>query len=366
MNPDSNSTSNRIPIIVGILVVVVLIVASYVLFTFQSRVPANQVAFQSRVPANQVATMTVRFVDSALDEKTGTFNLFFACDKEKGTCEPSNDENLPPHMGYAIMSLKRVGEETGNTAYVAKADAIIKITLERCETDIKHCEWNFFPIHDYYKSTGDSLYRDAMVKLGDSLLAKRPIGELINNNVPIKWERLYDVTQEKKYKNQLLALADEIMEKPIAGAKEIYTIGDFSVDDMLAQAMWAVVVPAYRVSKDPKYLVFAEDFFDKARIEDNVDKFLRFSAGISVLLKGLESILDISSLDTSRTSEYRDKAKKISGAFLQERWDTPERTLVNGDYGVIIHSTTNSKTTNLQGWLTVLLLQLGEEKISVK
>ncbi len=365
MNPDSNSPVNRIPIIVGILVVV-LIVASYVLFTFQSRVPANQVAFQSRVPTNQVVAMTVRSVDSALDEKTGTFNLFFACDKEKGTCEPYNDENQPPHMGYAIMSLKRVGEATGNTAYTAKADAIIKIVLERCETDIKHCEWNFFPLYDYYKNTGDSLYRDAMVKVSDSLLAERPINDLINNNIPIKWGRLYDVTQEEKYKNRLIASADEVMEKPIPGAKEVYTIGDFSVDSMLTQAMWAVVVPAYRVSKDPKYLAFAEDFFDKAKIEDNVDKFLPFFAGVSVLLKGLESILDISSLDASRTGEYRDKAKKISGALLQKRWDTPERTLVNGDYGIITHPTNNGKATNLQGWFTVLLLQLGEEKISVK
>lgn len=349
----SSSFKKQILMIVG--VVIVLAIGGYVFYIFSSRVSANE-----------VATMTAKFVDSALDEKTGTFNLFFECDRGNGTCAPINNDE-PPHMGYSIMSLKLVGEETGNTAYITKADTILKTALERCETDTKYCEWNFFPLFHYYKETGDPLYRDAMVKLGDLLLAERSFGDLVSQNIPVKWWRLYDITKEEKYKDRLLIMADKVLENPISDltkTKEVYTTGGFSVDNMVTQTIWAVVVPAYRVSNDEKYLAFAETYFDKAKIEDNADKFLVSQTGAAALIKGLEAILDISSLDASQSSTYMARAKKISEFILQKGWDTPNRKLANGDYGILVSPT--RKATNLQGWFTVLLLKLGTEKLSIR
>ena len=308
----------------------------------------------------QIAADAARFVDASLNEKTGTYDLFFTCSSDKETCNVLTDPSRPPHMGYAIMSLDHVGRATGDARLVNKAKLLIDQAVEKCGADQRYCEWNFFPLHYYAKTTGEGRYREAMLKISDKIMAERPVRELLDNNLGIKLWLLYDVTKDEKYRERLTRLADEQLETyPVERLNDPLVYEDDGGNVYLYDLpiMWALYVPAYNATKDAKYLEPVTEFFDSARLEKHLWSFWNVSA-TGNLVKGIETLLDISDADPARRDAYRAKARILADSLMRERWDTPERPLVNGDYGLLVSPT--EKATNVQGWLIHSLLELAD------
>ena len=306
------------------------------------------------------ASRLAQFVDASLDETTKTYDLFFRCSAIQKTCATVIDPSRPPHMGYATMSLDHVGRAMNDDRLVNKAKKLIDQSVENCEKDARYCEWNFFPLHYYAKTTGDARYRASMLKVADTIMGDRPMRELVGNNLPVKLWLLYDVTKDETYRERLTELADEqlaVYPRDRQNDDIVYSYegGDVRAYDI--PIIWSLYLPAYKATGDAKYLKPTTDFFDATRLEDNVDKFWSISA-TGDLVKAIEALLDIAEADSARHDAYRAKAQTIVDILLKERWDTPENVLVNGDNGLLVSPT--EKATNIQGWLIHSVLELAD------
>lgn len=347
--------------LIAVFGIIVLLAALY-MFTARD---TSQDLMGKDATGLSIATDAVRFVDSALDENTGYFHLTYECSSESAACTPVDDPDKPPHSGYAILSLKRVGGASGNEAMAAKADTVLDKAIERCQSDSRFCEWNFFPLHIYYKETGDQKYKDAMMKVVESVMKERPLKELIDNNIPVKWWRLYDATGEERYKKHLLDIADKELAERTAQktlGKTVYTTkGNYEVRSYDMPVIWALYVPAYLASKDERYLRFIQDFYEAADIENNTNYFWG-ATDTGNLIKGLEAMLMIADEDASRADMYRTKVRVALEALMKDRWDTPDNKKFNGDYGFLVSPT--GKATNIQGWIIALFMSLKDEEFA--
>ncbi|HEY4487865.1 MAG TPA: hypothetical protein VI483_03835, partial [Candidatus Paceibacterota bacterium] len=234
-----------------------------------------------------------------------------------------------------------------------------------CQDDSRFCEWNFFPLHLYYKATGDQKYKDAMMKVVGSVMKERPLKELIDNNIPVKWWRLYDATGDELYKDHLIAIADKELSTRTAQknlGKTVYTTdGGYEVKSYDMPIIWALYVPAYLASKDERYLRFIQDFYKAAEIEKNTNYFWG-ATDTGNLIKGLEAMLMVAPEDPENAEMYRTKVKTALEALMKDRWDTPENKKFNGDYGFLVSPT--AKATNIQGWIIALFMTLQDEQFA--
>ena len=310
-----------------------------------------------------VAKASSSFVRNAYNENTGYFELKYSCFFDTKACAPSTDLNEPPHSGYAMMSLKEVGRHTSDTELQALADSILDKAIERCASDARYCEWNFFPLHAFYTETKDKKYLDAMLSVVDTVMRERPVKEVVDANIPVKWWRLYESTGEKKYLDRVVKIADEEL-----ASKSLHALGpilytsngqDIAVYDV--PSIWALFMPAYFASDEERFLDHSIATLEAAALEKHLDAYNTLPL-TSNYVKGIEATLWVAEADASRKDAYRAKAVAALQQLLEERWDTPKRPLFNGDYGFLVATTT--KATNVQGWITFLLTKLADEQFS--
>jgi rhamnogalacturonyl hydrolase YesR len=315
--------------------------------------------------ASEVAALTAKFVDNSLSSTDDSHALFHSCSASSKECVAQNDPLNPPHMGYAIMSLGEVGEKQNDTRLIEKSRLLLDSSIERCDEDYRYCEWNFFPLHEYYKKTGDEKYLNAMLKVSESVMAQRPVRELIGNNLPVKWWRFYDATNEPQYLEALTSLADAQLETyPTERLNDdvIYTDNGVDIRTYDLPIIWALYMPAYQASKDEKYLTPVISFFETANLTEHTDQFFDTTA-TGNLVKATESLIALGEALPEDRSKYQQEAHRILERLLQERWDTPENMLINGDYGILVAP--ERKATNIQGWITHLLLQLDDTNLDM-
>ncbi len=348
-----------------ILIIVVLATAGIVI-AWQQRKVVDDAVTAAPATAGELAAKTIKFIDAALDPATERYDLSYTCSEVQKTCKPRHNPDIPPHMGYAIISLREVGLATGDTRLVEKSKTILHDAINKCADDPRYCEWNFFPLHHYYKATGDQKYLDAMLAVSGNVTAPRPVRDLIKANIPVKWWRLYDATGDEKYLKQLTDLADEQLRVfPAERLNDdlVYRDGQTDVRSYDLPMIWAVYMPAWFASRDEKYLAPAREFFDATDLAANTSLFFDVTA-TGNLLKGVESLLNAAEAIPERREAYRKEALDILRVVLQERLDTPDRTLVNGDHGLLVSP--HEKETNIQGWLTYTLLELGDEPLKLE
>lgn len=329
----------------------------------------NQVSPELRMNQKKTADIAVdltRFVYNALQPDQGIAHPVFVCDRAARKCSPDL-ESTTPHFGYSIMSLKRASSTI--PSFGLKADAMMNLILDKCSTNTKYCEWNFFPLYEYYIETKDIRYYNAMVSIGDLLLAKESSPDLFSTNTPVKWWRLYDVTKDERYKEALIATANKIIDdnfKSLASpSNELYRTENLVVYEDMIEVVWNTMVPAYRVSGDKKYLEFAQKFINEAEIENNVRNIWEQpgTPGAGTLVKGMETILWLSQQDPEHKDENTERLTKISEQIISLYWDVPERVFINGDYGLLTR--VNYKTTNIQAWLAVVIGQIEVDTLTV-
>jgi hypothetical protein len=332
----------------------------------QPEVPVNAIR-EFRISASAAASELTKFVESTINEKTGLFYVGYECDRVAGACVV-DESTSTPHFGYSIMSLAR--EQAKSPHLKEKADKMISTVVERCQTDREYCEWNFFPLYEYYTATGEQKYLDAMVSVGEYLLGQEGQEGLYGSNIPVKWWRLYELTGDQRYRDALLRVANEVLSTNMSflvnDSKAIYETPEMTVYEDMFEVVWAMMYPAYKVSGDTRYLAYAHDYIEKSNIIDNWSKVWLSDGrpGSLTIVKVMETMLWLSQSDQKYQELYTQQLVLLSEQVLASFWDHPERKMINADYGIMTRR--NYKTTNTNAWYAVVLKDLGERELVIK
>ncbi|MBX9906643.1 glycoside hydrolase family 88 protein [Patescibacteria group bacterium] len=313
-------------------------------------------------PANNIAQDLSSFIYTTLSEaESGVFPRSVKCDPQQGTCRTEFSTEAP-YLSFAILSLK----DSGNDLYRKRADELMNIVLEGCMSDVGYCDRNFFAMHEYYLSTGEDKYKEGMMTFGESSLEEKDVLTLMGSNIPAKWSSLYLVTKDERYKDSLLSLAEKFLNnefQAVVQTPEIYRSGTTVVYEGMPEMIWGVMLPAYALTQDKRYLEYATYFFDNSNIQNHVYDIWLKRNGSTDVIKSIDALMQISELDKERAFEYRAYAKKMLEVILFNYWDTPERNIINGDKGIYTH--VFEKSLNLQGWLILQINKFNEEPFTV-
>lgn len=302
----------------------------------------------------EVASKTASFLDKTL-QPDGSMLGGYSCDSSTADkCLPMALSADQPHYGQAIFSYFLLAEATGDQSHRAKADKAINYVLDRCDTNVLMCEWNFFPLAQYYEKTGEDKYLTrGMLRPAEKFLTM-PSYDAIIANVGHKLASLYIATQDERYKNRLVEIADAELEKPIEN------------NNLAFQVIWSIYLPAYKISRDAKYLKASEAFFNNYNMAERIrlEEF-KNPASIAYLIKAADGLLGLAELSESRKT-YRAQAQAVLQAVLNKLWDAPQNPKFTGDYGFLdvdisvdekIH-----KSTLFNGWLIKLFVLMSDEK----
>lgn len=300
-----------------------------------------------RITGLEIAEKAITFIDKTYQED-GSFISGFACDDSfEEKCKMVVD--LPEHTGQGIGAYYGLAKATGNPVYKEKADKAINTVMEKCKTNLQFCELNYFPFYQYYKDTNDQKYLDAgMLPVAQGILLKSDQDTIVTQ-AGIKLEWLYEITGEDKYKNKLLEVADN----NIKSLTESPNATDYNM-----QLVWSVFIPAYKATRDQKYLDFINDFVAKLDIEKNPDFFIQPYS----MTKASNVLLDL--YDATGDVQYKNRAHAIMQKVLTDLWDSPEHTLFTGDYG-FINTSESSKFMIFNGGIINQFMRLKDEKFEI-
>ncbi|MBY0328690.1 hypothetical protein K2Q02_01190 [Patescibacteria group bacterium] len=341
-----------------------IIIFSQDFFTQNTQQEKATMIFDEKTQSGgEISRFITDFVNTSVRiDDVGKMTALVECNIVTNTCAPGSDIEEPPYLSFVIMSLK----DSGNSEHSKKADDLMEAVMGRCVEDVRYCDRNTFALFSYYQSTNDERYKEALLRLEDDLLKEKTPYVLVAQNIPAKWYLLYKVTEREEYKKNLLELADRFINNSfseVIGMPEIYREADFVVYRSMPETVWSVMVPAYELSGDKKYLEYIKAFYKNAKIENHIVDIWNAPGGASDVIKSVEALIQLSVLDSESAGEHRALARTLLETVLRYYWDTPDRVIVNGDFGVFTENM--GKRINLQGWLAVLMEDLKEESFSV-
>ena len=371
MDPNYGNNSNEITkshrswlwiaIVIPFLVVGIVV---GILITTQIRSAKIDADMQTQireVPTASGTALSEKIATSFIvpaQREDGSFVLTYDCNNTTANepCIPQESQNFPQWESMAIIALQLVGESTNNQTLVERAQKSLERSLNLCLSgeDERYCSWQLFAFHEYFMRTQDERYVRAMELAQERLLADYPYATLVDNNIPITLQLLYEATGKEVYKDRLVTHADATLATPLHERKEnnfIYFSADYPVRERSLQTIWAVYVPAYEATGDRKYLEAAREFFLQANIGQRA-RYLSIG-GIAALLKGADALFTLAELDPEHASFYNQEGTAILANVIRDSLDSTENRKVNGDYALITSS--NTKTTNLSAFLAILL-----------
>lgn len=307
-----------------------------------------------RITGLEVALKTASFLDKTL-QPDGSFTSGFICgDSIPGKCEPAND--TPVHTGQAILAYYFLAEATDDQSFMVKADKAMNFVLDRCESDLEFCEWNYFSITQYYEDTQEDKYLQAMLRPAEKFLSMLN-EEAVLSQVGTKLAGLFNATGDVRYKNRLLEIADlELLTQANNTGRADYNM----------QLAWSVYLPAYQISNDQKYLAVAEEFFGNLKAVENLDKFDQAYS----MSKAASVLLDLE--EVTGKEIYRLQAHTIMQEVLLQFWDTSENPKFTGDYGFVDSSDTrlepgqSTKYMLFSGGIMQQFIKLKSEKFKLR
>lgn len=304
----------------------------------------------------EVALKTSTFLDTTIRLDGSMIGGYICGDPTPADCRAENLSAEQPHLGQAIYSYFLLSEATGDLTLREKADRAINHVMDACETDVRMCAWNFFPLAQYYEKTGDEVYLTrGMLPPSEGFLLL-PNEEAITNNVGHKLASLYLATQDERFKDRLLEIADAEL---LTWSEGISNTGNAARS---IQVAWSIFEPAYRISSDEKYLIAAEQFFAVFDVAKNIAQF-KDGAVVNVAIKAGDVLLSLSKVSNSG-AVYKDQAHRLLQELLNGLWDTPEYKSFSGDYGFIDNMNKDPlayKSTLLNGWIMKLFILMKDE-----
>lgn len=382
-----------VAITIGIIVIAggVLIVSSKVIQLPQQLQPQSQeektaIPILTPIPTSapiflsglEIAQRTAKFLDSTI-KPDDTFHLLYNCHVESKDCAlATNAEQV--RNGQVILAYKDLFQETQDQSYKQKADKAMDSILKACQENDDYCIWNFFALYEYYKETNDQRYKSAMLKVADKGLEPgKPLISYLNLNAGNKIAILYDITGDKKYKEQLEKMAQDTLSGALDNATDNPVIlkmstdsGEFPIRKKSLHIMWDFYLPAYKVSGNSVYLQPIKEFFDNVHTPTQVSILFQAVTNsdldeIAELALALSEDFTDGSIPTDDIEKYRLRARTILESLLVF-WDTPEHTLYTGDYGFlssVLARNVTIKETLINGWQMRLFLKMKTQQFTV-
>lgn len=335
-NTELKSKRKLPPVLMGIsILATVVAILGYVFFR------------ESKITGLEVAFKTSSFLDKTF-RSDGSWVSGYSCDKSLlDQCILSTAEQT--HTGQGILAYYFLAQAASNQAFKEKADSAINYVIERCNLDGRVCEWNYFPLAQYYQDTKDQKYLTRGLLIPAEAFLTRTDEGTVLGNLGMKLATLYGVTGDIRFRDRLLEVADLELKRRLGDQPHYDT-----------QVVWSVYLPAYRITGDRKYLVAAEEFFDGLDLPNNL---ILLKNDATSVIKAIEVLLDLDGLSLKK-GIYKSQAKTVLQELLLQLWDTPKNTKFNGDYGFINNMTGNEKSDKpmlFNGWIMQLYLKLGNE-----
>ncbi len=325
-----------------LVLVVVVAVSGYVFFR------------SDRITGLEVALRTATFLDKAFQPDGKLFGGF-ECEKSASgsECPPIPVLAEHPHTGQAIFGYFLLAEASGDPSYREKADKAINYVLDACETNLTMCEWNFFPLTQYYQVTKEEKYLTrGMLPPAEKFLAMSDYDTIITNTGH-KLAALYTATKDERFLKRIVGIADAELQKPIES------------NNLMFQIIWSVYLPVYKITGDPKYLLASREFFDNNDVAKRIKREeFKDVASIAYLVKAADALLSLAELGEKRDI-YRAQAQSILQVVLNKLWDTPENPKFTGDYGFIedtLNENKSTKETLFNGWLIKVFVLMKDAK----
>lgn len=314
-----------------------------------------------------VAKRTTLFLDKTI-QNDGTFWLFYNCDKKLAqVCLKSQPKEETPHSGMIVLAYLELFQKTGDASLKQKADRAMEVFTRQCQANGDFCEWNFFPFFVYFNQTKEQKYKDALLKVSDRFLKDQPLIKHLEGNHGPKQRILYQLTADKRYLDKLIAQTDALMAGVLDDHENnslYYQEGGLAFRKQSQQIIWANVIPAYRATQNPKYLQFAQDFFDRAQLIKHYDDIKKQGKAYPLMLSldNLLSLIELGSSPEANIVLARDLAQKI----MAELWDSPKNRRYDGDYGWLkfFSETDNVKSTLTSGWLARLFIKMADQSFN--
>jgi|GEM_PF-3028711 len=343
-----------------------IFVANYsYLFKAEEEVVTNDTFIITDTPVvrEQVLESLSSFIKNSITLE-GAFASRYRC--EGNSCE-SQSEQLEDFVGYPIKAILL----TEGVDSVDFKKGIERVT-EECRVNIEVCSNNISALYAVYKITGEESYKNFILELAPSI--EKEVNEfsfenLIDNNVLRKIEILYDVTGNEKYKKIIVETADKIVSEwpdKLSGAV-MYQSGTYQVTFDMPLLISGVLIPAYKLTNDEKYIAIVKEFYLKADLADNINFLAKQGeVGTIALLNAVEGLsflyLDGITSEVDRNL-LKEEAYLIMNRLIGWYYDVPERVIYNGDggmltgfvRGVMDPTGVNYKRVALAGWFVVLL-----------
>lgn len=273
----------------------------------------------------EVAQKIAVFLDKTLAED-GSILEGYSCADNK--CVPMAEASDQSYNGTVAFAYFTLAEATGDQSYEEKANGITGFSSKRCEGNPKDC--------------------------GGQVPQSVPPKSLMNDN---ELSNLYGQTGDIRYRDKLLEQADKELENLSA-----------SLEEMKAdiQRIQSVILPAYDVSGDEKYLIPVMAFFDNLVLSDLGELENDYVAPSAA--KAADILLTLGSLSRSKIDSelYRNQAVSILEEILAKLWDAPENLKYNGDYGFVVRGAADYKPTILNAELMETFAKMGSVKFNLK
>lgn len=316
----------------------------------------------------EVAQKTAGFLDKTV-KPDGSFQLSFDCGYiPQPNCTPKDKSTLP-FVGEAILAYLDLYKKTGDNSYKQKADRATDYYFRRCEQSSDACLWAGFAFLPYFKDSGQERYKNAIVSSFEKGIEPgKPLMTYLNLTAGHRLAILYELTQDKKYADQLDNIAKEVLAGKLNSEKGNEIIANTSLRKQDVKILWDIYLPAYKVTKNDNYLYGAQDLLKKMNLSDNFDQVFR-NYNLLSTLRIMEALLDVSEISKSDGAEYKKDAYEAGQKLVLLQWDTPENKKYNGDYGFlsnVIATQTNSKETYDSGLAIRLFLRMGDQSFNMQ
>lgn len=318
-----------------------------------------------------IAKQTFTFLDKTIKPEGG-FYYSYECDSAfEQLCRPKGIYETghayykpPPHFGHLTLAFYDYGKKAKDQLMVDKSDKAMEFILASCENDSDWCLWNFSPLITYYNETKDVRYKNAMLKVAPQLQKEKPLMDSLNLNSGLKFKALYDITGDTVYKNLLVKETDAILAGQIDTDEinpVLYKEGDFTVRAQTFKAIWSNVLPTYHVTKNEVYMKFAKDAFEKAKLTEHLGK-LQNTNELQLLIFANDALLQLATVDTDGKEAYLAKAHDIAQYIYTAYADTPDNKKFNGDFGFVYGGLKDSLNN---GWLVRHFIKLSDDIFQV-
>ncbi len=332
--------SKKGSMIIGGLLIILLAIGVWLLSQSKPSSQTSQVPTPSPIPSAtglMVAQRIGGFLDKAASPD-GSFIQTYICSKSPTPNCKSSDPTDPPRFGFIALAYYNLYTATNNPTYLQQEQKTLAYILDRCDKEVDFCDINFPPLYQLYKYTNDQRIKAALLKVAPLYATKRTLEQGVLNDLGLYYSALYDITGDKKYKDWLIQDADDLY----ANAFElnpnntlVYKNGTYMVRYYSAPIIKSYYIPAYMLTRDPRYLHAAEQFFDNADIVKNFGQYKDKISGLDLIT--LEPLITLTSVLTgTEKQKYQTIAQKFAQLELLALMDNPENIKYTGDNGFLI------------------------------